>query len=205
MTAPAENFEVDNDSVRHDARVVSPRGRVIISVLVLLHLVAIASAPLAMEPASDLGRYVFGVFRPYLDAAFLNHGYHFFAPEPGPGHIVRYELHFPDRQSVQGQFPDAVRLTPRLKYHRHFMLSEFANRLAVDDSHSQTLTSLTQSFANRLMSEHGADSVSLFLRRHYIPTPQQVAEGLPLDSPELYAERPLGHFTSAPQLAEVVR
>ena len=36
------------------------------------------------------------VFRPYLEAAYLDHGYAFFAPDPGPSHLVRYELEFDD-------------------------------------------------------------------------------------------------------------
>ena len=172
----------------------SGRVRFGLSVVLALHLIAIASAPLAMEPASLLGQRVFGVFRPYLDAAFLNHGYHFFAPEPGPSHLIRYELTFADDRTEQGTFPDPARYSPRLNYHRHFMLSEFANRLAVVDSQKPALETLSKSFADHLMSEHGAESVSLFLRRHYIPSPEQVAGGLPLDAAELYAERSLGVF-----------
>lgn len=172
----------------------SRRVRSVVSVLLILHLVAIASAPLAMEPASLPAQKVFGFFRPYLDAAFLNHGYHFFAPEPGPSHLIRYELTLSDGRVEQGIFPDADQQQPRLNYHRHFMLSEFANRLAVNESQQAALEELSRSFARHLMSERNAESATLFLRRHYIPSPQQVREGLTLDADELYAERPLGTF-----------
>jgi len=172
----------------------SRRVRGVVSVLLVLHLVAIASAPLAMEPASLPALKVFAVFRPYLDAAFLNHGYHFFAPEPGPSHLIRYELTFADGRVENGVFPDPAEQMPRLNYHRHFMLSEFANRLAVNDSQQPALHELSRSFARHLMNERDAESATLFLRRHYIPTPQQVREGLTLDTDELYAERPLGTF-----------
>ena len=168
----------------------------VISVLLILHLVAIASAPLAMEPASLPAQKVFAFFRPYLDTAFLNHGYHFFAPEPGPSHLIRYELTLADGRIEEGVFPDPSEQTPRLNYHRHFMLSEFANRLAVSDAQQPALHELSQSFAQHLMSDRDAKSATLFLRRHYIPSPQQVREGMTLEAEELYAERPLGTFWS---------
>jgi hypothetical protein len=185
-----------DDARRDGGRSKPPNRRIrgVVSVLLVLHLVAIASAPLAMEPASLPAQKVFSVFRPYLDAAFLNHGYHFFAPEPGPSHLIRYELTFSDGRVEQGVFPDPAEQKPRLNYHRHFMLSEFANRLAVNDSQQPALHELSRSFARHLMSERDAESATLFLRRHYIPSPQQVREGMTLDAEELYAERPLGTF-----------
>ena len=140
-----------------ESQPLSRRVRGVVSVLLVLHLVAIASAPLAMEPASLPAQKVFGIFRPYLDAAFLNHGYHFFAPEPGPSHLIRYELAFSDGRVEGGTFPDPTEQQPRLNYHRHFMLSEFANQLAVDDSQQSALHELSRSFARHLMSERQAE------------------------------------------------
>jgi len=168
--------------------------RVGVSLLLILHLIAIASAPWAMQPSSVLAERVFSFFQPYVDFAFLNHGYHFFAPEPGPSHVIRYELQLADGRLVTGQFPDAQVHSPRLLYHRHFMLSETANRLAVDPAQQPALDELTRSFADHLMTNYSAIQARLYLRRHYIPTPDQVADGLPLDAPELFAERPLGTF-----------
>ena len=177
------------------SKLLSRRARGVVSLLLILHLVAIASAPLAMEPSSLPAQKVFAFFRPYLDASFLNHGYHFFAPEPGPSHLIRYELTFSDGRVEGGVFPDFTRQRPRLNYHRHFMLSEFANRLAVNDAQQPALHELSQSFARHLMSERDAESATLFLRRHYIPSPQQVKDGMALDAEELYAERPLGTYS----------
>lgn len=208
----ARAFEPDRDETaaedlggagRGDARrdggklkPLSRRVRGVVSVLLILHLVAIAAAPLAMEPASLPAQRVFAFFRPYLDAAFLNHGYHFFAPEPGPSHLIRYELTFADGRVEEGVFPDPAEQKPRLNYHRHFMLSEFANRLVVNDAQQPALHELSRSFARHLMGERDAESATLFLRRHYIPSPQQVREGMTLDAEELFAERPLGTFVA---------
>ena len=189
----------DDENARRNP--LSRRVRSVVSVLLILHLVAIASAPLAMEPASLPAQKVFAFFRPYLGTAFLNHGYHFFAPEPGPSHLIRYELSFADGRVESGVFPNPDEQKPRLNYHRHFMLSEFANRLAVNDAQQSALYELSQSFAQHLMSERNAQSATLFLRRHYIPSPQQVREGMTLEAEELYAERPLGTFSIGTEFA----
>ena len=179
----------------------SKRARAILSVALVLHLVAIASAPLAMEPSSLLGQKLFGVFRPYLELFYLNHGYHFFAPEPGPGHLIRYEIQMSDGSVMNGVFPDAEQQRPRLLYHRHFMLTEFANRLAVDPAQQDAIDRLARSFAEHLIHENNGERATLYLQLHYIPTPEQVAAGLPLNAPELYAERSLGTFSKRAAVA----
>ncbi len=105
----------------------SLRRRAIVSVLILLHLAAVVTAPFSNPPpASDLSRKLAYLFRPYLHAAFLFHGYRFFAPNPGVSHLLLYELDLPDGSVVKGQYPDIRQHWPRLLYHRHFMISESA-------------------------------------------------------------------------------
>ena len=81
-----------------------PGVRIAASVLLGAHLMAVFVAPMAVPTSSPLvppstsplaGTF-FRFFRPYLQAAFLNHGYKFFAPDPGPSHLVRYELTMAD-------------------------------------------------------------------------------------------------------------
>jgi hypothetical protein len=56
---------------------------------------------------------------------FLDHGYFFFAPNPGPSHLVHYKVEFADgREPLEGTFPSKSEHQPRLFYHRHFMLAE---------------------------------------------------------------------------------
>lgn len=101
-----------------------------ISVLLLVHLVLIVSVPLAiMPPRSRLASTITRWVRPYLDIAQFSHGYGFFASEPGPSHLVEYQLEFTPkdgetRKPILKQFPDIKTQRPRLLYHRHFMLSE---------------------------------------------------------------------------------
>ena len=69
----------------------TPGWKRLISVLVALHVAAVFVGPWAIPPhGSELARTIASGFGPYLQAAFLNNGYRFFAPEPGPGHLVRY-------------------------------------------------------------------------------------------------------------------
>lgn len=109
----------------------SPKRRRIISLLIALHLCAVVAAPMSgPPPASDLSRRIASIFDPYLKAAFLSHGYRFFAPNPGPSHLVRYEVLFSDGRVENHQFPSTSGQWPRLYYHRHFMVAEQVNQLA---------------------------------------------------------------------------
>ncbi len=163
-----------------------------ISVGLVFHLFALVIAPLAVAPTSPLWQRAWLAFRPYLEGLNLNHGYHFFAPEPGPSHLVHYELRFEDGRVEQGLFPNASQQQPRLRYHRHFMLSEFLNNLAIDDSRREVFNDVTRSYADHLRHEHHAAEVTLSLRRHYVPSPQHVSSGKRLNDVSLFVERPLG-------------
>ena len=93
--------------------------------LVLLHLLAVVAEPLFFYSRSDVqaGPEFLALRRglgPYVDWMYLDHGYFFFAPNPGPSHLVGIR-----DQSVV--FPDRKEQWPRLLYHRYFMLSEFYN------------------------------------------------------------------------------
>jgi hypothetical protein len=162
------------------------------SVAIALHLLALVIAPLAVAPTSPLWQRAWLAFRPYLEGLNLNHGSHFFAPDPGPSHLVHYELRFEDGRTERGFFPNVQQHWPRLRYHRHFMLSEFLNNLAIDGSRRDLFDAVTHSYAEHLRYEHHAEEVTLAIRRHYVPSPEQVSSGKPLNDLSLFAERPLG-------------
>jgi hypothetical protein len=108
----------------------SPRKKSLISALLMVHLLAIFSAPFAGPPApsifaNELARF----FRPYLQAGYLFHGYRFFAPNPGASHLIEYEAILENGEITTGTFPDLKEHWPRLYYHRHFMISETLNSL----------------------------------------------------------------------------
>lgn len=168
-----------------------------VSVLLLLHLTALVVAPFAVQPSSLLSGYAWSAFRPYLEAAYLNHGYHFFGPEPGPGHLVRYEIELADGTTKEGYFPNRSEHRPRLLYHRHFMLSERLAGLMPQDGPEGRVAKLpwaeayVRSYAEHLYETHRARQVTLYLRRHLLPWPEQIEHGMTLDDPKLYEERRL--------------
>lgn len=199
----------------------SVRKRAIASVLIALHLAAIFSAPCAgPPPSSQLERDVAGVFDPYLQAAFLNHGYRFFAPNPGPSHLVRFEMKDADGKTKTGRFPDLASERPRLLYHRHFMLSETIfnlTRSLTDPPRQFTSTEeheayerearaaramvepLLTAVAQSLAKEHEAGEsakIELFAVQHDIPRPEQVLEGMKLSDSTLWREQPLGEWSA---------
>jgi hypothetical protein len=104
----------------------SPWLKAVLSALLVFHVTAVFWGPFAFacggSPFADQVRLW---LRPYIEAAYLDHGYFFFAPNPGPSHLVRYRVEFADgRQPLVGTFPDLKTQQPRLVYHRHFMLAE---------------------------------------------------------------------------------
>jgi hypothetical protein len=108
----------------------APWAKLLISALIGLHVTAAFVAPFAFASnvgpqASPFADAAYRALRPYIDALFLDHGYFFFAPNPGPNHLVEYTVEFDDgRPPVKGRFPDLAVHRPRLLYHRHFMLAE---------------------------------------------------------------------------------
>ncbi len=203
---PIESIEVES-SQEADAQTAVPsplsaesgspssspfRGRVwvkrIVSAWLLYHVLAIIVAPASVAPSSGLMQTCWRAFRPYLQVLYLNHGYHFFAPEPSSSTLVGYSLEFPDGGSEVGRFPHRG-IAPRLLYHRHFMLTEFLG--FVDDAEEQPWH---RSYARHLGKSAGAERVSLSRITHYLPTQESVREGATLNESESFTEVPLGSY-----------
>jgi hypothetical protein len=130
MTRRQTNTAAD-PAVREPEVSLSPGVQLLLSAVVALHVLAVFTFPFlfatgtAGEPSPAV-RPLYTVLQPYIDLLYLNHGYFFFAPNPGPAHLVHYEAAFDDgREPIRGLFPDRREQWPRLYYHRHFMLSEF--------------------------------------------------------------------------------
>lgn len=172
--------------------------KIAISLLVSFHILAVFAGPWGVS-ASPLSEDV-GVIRPYIDALGLNNGYRFFAPEPGPSHLIRYELVLDDGTEIKGQFPDRKVNRPRLLYHRHFMMSEFANTLAVPENarleQREVFDLYVRSYARHLAKKYNARQVRLTLVEHLLPGIEQVKrDRISLEDPRLYRELDLGTFT----------
>ncbi len=112
----------------------SPGWRFVFSCLIIGHLWAIVARPLdfatqgpnGSSPASGA---FYAPIRSYAEFAYMNHGYAFFAPDPGPSHLLRVTVRNGNGDSKTMLYPDREEQWPRLLYHRHFMLTEFLHTL----------------------------------------------------------------------------
>ena len=170
--------------------------RLIVSGLVAWHVFALFMAPLSLPPTSPLIlRMVQGTpeqaspMQWYLDALYMNQGHAFFAPEVGPGQLIRYELYDQSgRVFEQGELPSRKEHWPRLRYHRHFMLADQAGIPSDNPQYRDYWQrKYLESYANHLLRIHEtAQSVRVMRFAHW-PIPRHlVLEGRKLTDPEGY-------------------
>jgi hypothetical protein len=190
----------------------------------LLHLTAVFVSPFAFissssEAVSPVAAAIADPLRPYIDFAYLNHGYAFFAPNPGPSHLVRWRLEFDDgRTPVEQTFPDVDRHWPRLLYHRHFMLAEQLNSDFVPPQPPDTddegqlagwrrrravYAAKWRSYENQLRTRYAADRVTLTRVEHELPSWEEVQLGRRrLDAEDSYLDLSEGTVELPGPLAE---
>ena len=181
--------------------------RVLASLAILAYLAGVIIAPLSgPPPATDLSQAILQPFRPLLGALYLGHGYRFFAPDPGPGHSLRWTITRPDGTTLAGTTPDAERDWPRLLYHRRFMVAEkIAPLVPPPDAPAEVRAQaradwlpLVKGVAGNLLRTHGGDRITLEMVEHYLPGPDEVAEDRA--GPDLVM--PLGTFARATSLGQ---
>jgi hypothetical protein len=164
------------------------RLRWAVNVWLVFHIAAIIIAPSSVAPSSQLVQDAWGLFQPYLQLLFLNHGYHFFAPEPTESTLLVYELKERDGSNIQRRIPSRS-IVPRLLYHRHFMLTEHL-RDAPEDLQQEWL----DSYAQHLCRKYGSAQVKLIGQLHNLPSMEMVREGVRLTDPESYESESFGVF-----------
>lgn len=186
--------------------------RVVISLLLIVHIFAVFIPPFMLQASgsggtSPVGEVVMATLRPYIDLTFLNHGYAFFAPNPGPSHLIHAQIEFDDeREPIEKTFPDLDEQWPRLLYHRHFMLSEQLTaqyqppQLPIEISEEPELAERWQlrrrmyelkwrSFQEHLAEKYGASYVTLTRVRHRMIDVYEVGEqDMALDAEETFYE-----------------
>ena len=162
---------------------------VLVNVWLVYHLFAIVIAPASVAPSSRVEQVGWEIASPYLQMMYLNHGFHFFSPEPGGSTLVSYVMEFADGTTQAGQFPNK-QIWPRLLYHRHFMLSEF---LGAQSPERQQV--LVRSYARNLCREHGAQKVTVSRVTHYLAPMERLRAGGSLDDSSSFEEEPLGTFS----------
>lgn len=108
--------------------------RIVASVLIIGHVWAIVGRPIEFATQGPFGTSPSATLfrnpvRAYSQFAYLDHGYAFFAPDPGPSHLIAATVKAKDGQTTELRYPDLGDQWPRLMYHRHFMLAEFLNNV----------------------------------------------------------------------------
>lgn len=166
-----------------------------VNLWLVFHLAAVVIAPASVSPSSDLIGSAWEVFRPYLDVLYLNHGYHFFAPEPSYSKLLSFEAERADGTTVRGRIPDRA-TAPRLLYHRYFMLTEHMSDEEGDDGRPlrDEERPLFESYARHLGQKYHARKVTLTRQKHHLPDIEWFRDGGELDVPEAYEARALGVF-----------
>jgi hypothetical protein len=162
----------------------------LVSAWLLFHVAAIIIAPASVSPSSSLAQAGWRMVRPYVQVLYLNHGYHFFAPEPAESTLVSYTVERDDGTVTSGRFPNRE-IFPRLLYHRHFMLTEFLSYTPLEEQEVWH-----RAYARNLCRKHGGQRVSLTQVTHYLPTLDSVEGQVRLDDPASFAEAPMGTFES---------
>jgi hypothetical protein len=189
--------------MRSERSVVPPsRGpKLIASAAIAVYLAAVVVPPLAgPPPASALAGAVMRWMRPLVGLLHLGHGYRFFAPNPGPGHSIRWSLVRSDGSTVSGTIPDAAGDRPRLLYHRRFMVSEKLAALVppadvpveIREQAKRDWGPLVAGIAANLLRAERGTQVTLDLVEHFLPGPEEVLGGIV--EPDLVV--PLGTYRS---------
>jgi len=160
----------------------------LVNVWLVIHLTAIITAPATVGPSSQTSRNIWEIVAPYLQGLYLNHGFHYFAPQPGSSNLVSWSLNRKDGTTLSGRFP-SFEIMPRLNYHRHFMLSEF-----LGNSPPELQAVIVKGFARNLCREYDGESVTISTVRHDLPSMERVRAGGRLNDGDLYEEQPLGTF-----------
>lgn len=194
----------------------SVQRRIVISALVAFHVTAVFVGAFASPPTSVLGDRARVALRPYIEAADLDHGYRFFNI-PGPSHLIRYELEFADgRPKLSGKLPHRTEHWPRLRYHRHFMLTETLNSMYQvspepprgvrpgDEAYEQWQRAREElnrmadvylkSYGRHLLASHGASKVTLWGIERGLPSMDDVQKGTRLNDQRFVGEVKLGEL-----------
>jgi len=194
----------------------------VIGAALLVHLLAVVITPLhyASRSGANTSPLLDAIetpLRPYTQAAFLNHGYAFFSPDPGSSRLIRYRLTTVDGKKVEQRFPDLKHHWPRLLYHRYFMLSEQAppyvpatpepaprkgtpgyaaamsdwNLYEAERKRSRQVYELRwEAMKQHLRAAYNVKEVELTRIEHMLPTPGDVLSGMRLHDKRLYRDLP---------------
>jgi hypothetical protein len=154
-------------------------ARVVVSLVLLFHGLAVLTGALGVPPSSTLERNIADAFMPYYGLLDLGYAYRFYA-EPPPTPVVTATLRYTSRPDEMLRLPRRNVAGPRMRHQRQLAL---ANALFMDVQEAKERTGdssrslLARAYARHLCaSQPGCQSVILRLQQHLIPEPDQVRE-----------------------------
>ena len=166
--------------------------RLLFSILIIGHLLALVLPPLSVQTRGPVGQSpsvstALEWVEPYSQLLYIDRGYAFFAPDPGPSHLIQAAITNPDGQRIEMRYPDLDQQWPRLLYHRHFMLSEFLQEIYHPPGPPEELKKanpqeaqywslsrsryerIRQSIIDHLRHEYPGDDVAIARIEHLVP------------------------------------
>ena len=178
---------MDSDSIP-----ITKRVRLLFSILIIGHLLALVLPPLSVQTRGPAGQSpsvstALEWVEPYSQLLYIDRGYAFFAPDPGPSHLIQVAITNPDGQRIERRYPDLDQQWPRLLYHRHFMLSEFLHEIYHPPGPPEELQKanpqeakywslsrsryerIRKSIIDHLRHEYPGDSVAIARIEHLLP------------------------------------
>ncbi len=164
--------------------------RIGLSLVLVIHLSAVFLPPLAFQTGdSPSVESLFRWVRGYSQFLYLDRGYAFFAPNPGPSHLIQVAVTTPGGETKTERYPDRTRQWPRLLYHRHFMLTEYLHssyrlpgpppELIEEDPDEarywarerERYESVRQSMLDHLEQVHPGKEIGILRLEHLVPRP----------------------------------
>lgn len=155
--------------------------RVALSLFIVWHFTGVFLAALSIPTSSPLVMDVAqkGPMQWYLDATYMNQGHSFFAPDVGPGHLIRYQLFDQAGQELEhGDLPSRKDHWPRLLYHRYFMLADQSDGFG-DDKRTRDIGQrmYLDAFAKQLLRSHEQAQAVRLRRYAHWPLPASYVAG----------------------------
>jgi hypothetical protein len=189
------------------------------SFVIALHLAAVILPPLSFQSRGPLGispavETAIAPLEGYGQFLYIDRGYAFFAPDPGPSHLIQAAVTDQDGTKVEKMIPDLDDQWPRLLYHRYFMLSEYLHSIYQQPGPPQELIqvdrqeaelwrqmrlryeSVRQSIVKHLNEANPGQQVAIRRVEHLIPDLSiYLEQPIALDDPQLYRvllDQPVG-------------
>jgi len=105
--------------------------RIAFSMLIVFHFGGIGCAVMNVDPSPWVTRYMWAhLYQYYLNFIYMTNAYHFYAPEPGPGIMIWFDVHYDDGTQKWVKLP--------VRDNHHWLLN-YQRRLSLPEQINQTI------------------------------------------------------------------